>query len=155
MKNFEEIIVTYHSDDIITYPEYKGKPYFSIQYEENGEHHVGYGTYNPQVLSNYIKDYFINVKEELENMKTEIDGKGLVDKLLEIDKDLIIGRDVYGNTTVCFKYGYIKEGDVLIGSYGRGKTFGEAVIDYCKQISGKILVFEYPKGRRETIKILI
>ena len=28
MKNFEGIIVTYHSDDIIPYPEYKGKPYF-------------------------------------------------------------------------------------------------------------------------------
>ena len=75
MRNFEEIIVTYHSDDIIPYPEYKGKPYFSIQYEENGEHHVGYGTYNPQVLSNYIKDYFnsrAGIVEELEEIKAEI-----------------------------------------------------------------------------------
>ena len=75
MKNFEGIIVTYHSDDIIPYPEYKGKPYFSIQYEENGEHHVGYGTYNPQVLSNYIKDYFnsrASIVEELEKIKTEM-----------------------------------------------------------------------------------
>lgn len=64
MRNFEKIIVTYLSDDIIPYPEYKGKPYFSIRYEENGEHHVGYGTYNPQVLSNYIKDYFINVEAD-------------------------------------------------------------------------------------------
>ena len=75
MKNFEGIIVTYHSDDIIPYPEYKGKPYFSIQYEENGEHHVGYGTYNPQVLSNYIKDYFnsrASIVEELESLKAEI-----------------------------------------------------------------------------------
>lgn len=82
-------------------------------------------------------------------------NKGLIDKLLETDKDLIIGRDVYDNTTVCFRYGYIKDGDVLIGSCGRGKTFGEAVEDYCRQISGKTLVFDYPEGRRETIKILI
>ena len=76
MKNFEGIIVTYHSDDIIPYPEYKGKPYFSIQYEENGEHHVGYGTYNPQVLSNYIKDYFngrASIIEELEKIKAKIE----------------------------------------------------------------------------------
>lgn len=75
MKNFEKIIVTYHSDDIIPYPEYKGKPYFSIQYEENGEHHIGYGTYNPQVLSGYIKDYFndrASMVEELEKAKEEI-----------------------------------------------------------------------------------
>lgn len=82
-------------------------------------------------------------------------SKRLVDKLLETGNDLIIGRDVYGYTTVCFEYGYIKEGDVLIGSCGRGKTFGEAVIDYCRQISGKTLVFDCPNGKRETIKILI
>lgn len=82
MKNFEGIIVTYHSDDIIPYPEYKGKPYFSIQYEENGEHHVGYGTYNPQVLSNYIKDYFnsrASIVEELEEIKSEINAKERVE----------------------------------------------------------------------------
>ena len=82
-------------------------------------------------------------------------NKGLVDKLLETGKDLVIGKDIEGNTTVCFEYGYIKEGIVLIGSCGRGKTFGEAVVDYCRQISGKTLVFDYPGGKRETIKILI
>lgn len=76
MKKFEEIIVTYHSDDIIPYPEYKGKPYFSIKYEENGEHYVGYGTYNPQVLSNYIKDYFndrASMVEEFEKLEAEFE----------------------------------------------------------------------------------
>jgi len=73
MRNFEEIIVTYYPDHMIPYPEYKGKPYFSIQYEENGEHHVGYGTFSPQVLSGYIKDYFngrASIVEALENQKT-------------------------------------------------------------------------------------
>ena len=75
MRNLEEIIVTYHSDDIIPYPEYKGKPYFSIQYEENGEHYIGYGTYSPQVLSGYIRDYFngkASIVEELEKIKAEM-----------------------------------------------------------------------------------
>ena len=92
MKNFEGIIVTYHSDDIIPYPEYKGKPYFSIQYEENGEHHVGYGTYNPQVLSNYIKDYFngrASIVEELEKIKVEIR------KLTDINPDYPMDRTIH------------------------------------------------------------
>ena len=85
-------------------------------------------------------------------------NKGLVEKLLETDKDLIVSKDVYGNTTVHFRYSYYsytEDGDVLVGGCGRGKTFGEAVVDYCRKINGKTLVFEYPKGRRETIKILI
>jgi len=80
MRKFEKLIVTYHSDDIIPYPEYKGKPYFSIQYEENGEHYIGYGTYNPQVLSGYIKDYFngrASMVEELEKIKAEINKQSL------------------------------------------------------------------------------
>lgn len=59
VKEFEGIEVTYPPEDICTYPEYKGKPYFGIRYRENGESIVGYGTYNPQVLSKYLKDYFI------------------------------------------------------------------------------------------------
>lgn len=59
VKEFEGIEVTYPPEDICTYPEYKGKPYFGIRYRENGESIVGYGTYNPQVLSRYLKDYFI------------------------------------------------------------------------------------------------
>ena len=82
-------------------------------------------------------------------------NKGVVDKLLETGKNLAVRTDTNGNTTVCFENGYIKDGNFLIGSCGRGKTFGEAVEDYCRQISGKTLVFDYPGGRRETIKILI
>lgn len=103
MRNFEEIIVTYHSDDIIPYPEYKGKPYFSIQYEENGEHHVGYGTYNPQVLSDYIKDYFngrASIVEELEHLKAVIRFNGLYNEQIEDLIDIEIkgwkGGENYG-----------------------------------------------------------
>ena len=54
---FQEIIVEY--PPISTYPEYKGKPYFSIKYTENGQGFIGYGTYNPEVLSEYLKKYFM------------------------------------------------------------------------------------------------
>ena len=56
---FEEIVVSYPPTEICTYPEYKGKPYFQIKYEENGQHIVGFGTYKPEVLSGYLRDYFI------------------------------------------------------------------------------------------------
>ena len=58
-KNFEEIVVEYPPAELCTYPEYRGKPYFSIKYEENGEHIIGFGTYNQEVLSRYLREYFI------------------------------------------------------------------------------------------------
>lgn len=58
-KKFEEIVVEYPPAELCTYPEYRGKPYFSIMYEENGKHIVGYGTYKPEVLSRYLQEDFI------------------------------------------------------------------------------------------------
>lgn len=55
-RQFEEIIVEYPE---ITDREHKGKPYYSIKYVEGGEKYIGYGTYKIDVLSSYIKDYFI------------------------------------------------------------------------------------------------
>ena len=56
-RTFQAIIVEYPS--ISTYPEHEGKPYFSIKYTENGQGFIGYGTYNPEVLSGYLKKYFM------------------------------------------------------------------------------------------------
>ena len=58
-RQFEEIVVEYPNPDLCSYPEYKGKPYFSIHYTENGKDFIGYGTYNPEVLSNFLKEYFM------------------------------------------------------------------------------------------------
>lgn len=58
-RKFEEIVVEYPPADLCTYPEYRGKPYFSIKYEENGEHFIGFGTYKPDVFSRYLQEYFI------------------------------------------------------------------------------------------------
>ena len=54
---FKGIAVEYPSYN--TYPEYIGKPYFSIKYTENGQEFIGYGTYKPEVLSEYLKEYFM------------------------------------------------------------------------------------------------
>lgn len=63
-RKFIRIITRYLPDDIVCYEEYKGKPYFSIEYQENEETIVGFGTYNPDVLSSYLRDYFSMRGEE-------------------------------------------------------------------------------------------
>lgn len=60
-RKFLEIVTKYPK--ICAYPEYEGKPYYSIKYEENGETIVGFGTYKPDVLSQYLREYFISSAE--------------------------------------------------------------------------------------------
>lgn len=58
-RTFVELVVTYPDTELCTYKEFKGKPYYSIKYIENGETYVGYGTYKPEVLSQYLREYFM------------------------------------------------------------------------------------------------
>ena len=58
-REFQEIVVKYPPEDLCIYPEYKGKPYFSIKYKEGNDYIIGYGTYNPKVFSKYLRDYFL------------------------------------------------------------------------------------------------
>ena len=76
VREFEGIEVTYPPEDICIYPEYKGKPYFGIKYKENGEEIVGYGTYNPEVLSRYLKNYFISTTRNLPSLSPQEPRKG-------------------------------------------------------------------------------
>ena len=59
VREFEEIVIKYPPEDLCTYPEYKGKPYFSIKYKEGNDYIIGFGTYNPKVFSRYLRDYFM------------------------------------------------------------------------------------------------
>ncbi len=78
VREFEELVVEYPPEDLCPYPEYKGKPYFGIKYKENGEEIVGYGTYKPQILSRYLKDYFMpTIKNDLaHNLCNSCTNKG-------------------------------------------------------------------------------
>ncbi len=58
-REFIEIVVEYPPADLCTYPEYRGKPYFSIKYREKGNGYVGFGTYKIEMLSQWIKEYFM------------------------------------------------------------------------------------------------
>ena len=59
-RKFEGIVVEYPPAELCIYPEYKGKPYYNIKYRENDKECVGFGTYNPEVLSQFIKEYFMS-----------------------------------------------------------------------------------------------
>ena len=61
-REFIEIVVEYPKT--CDYPEWEGKPYYSIAFREDGQTFIGYGTYNPAVLSRYIRQYFLGQEEE-------------------------------------------------------------------------------------------
>ena len=67
-KKFIEIVAEYSAT--CTYPEYEGKPYYSIRYEENGEKFEGFGTYKLEVLSKYICEYFIEEVKDNEKVQS-------------------------------------------------------------------------------------
>ena len=46
---------------------------------------------------------------------------------------------------VSFNKGYVIGGGCTIGAHGNGKTPDEAIKEYCKKISGEILVFGFSK----------
>jgi len=100
-REFIEIVVEYPPADLCTYPEYRGKPYFSIKYRENGKTYVGFGTYKIEMLSQWIKEYFmpsIQPKTD-EPMQVELEGDGYSDGKLVYD---------YGKCPKCdwqFEYG--------------------------------------------------
>ena len=60
MRTFVELVERYEDPEFCPYPEYKGKPYYSIKYIENGEEYVGYSTYSLRVISEFLKKYFIS-----------------------------------------------------------------------------------------------
>ena len=71
-RTFVGLEVRYPDPEVCPYKEYKGKPYYSIKYIEDGVGHVGYGTYNPEVLSQYLREYFMPLGYE-EGKKEETD----------------------------------------------------------------------------------
>lgn len=96
MKKFIRILTTYFSDETVVYPEYRGKPYFEIEYEENGERYIGFGTNNPEIFSGYLRDDFIDSKPE---------GKWIARE----DMDYVDKNKVVHNHFECSKCGLIHD----------------------------------------------
>ena len=78
----------------------------------------------------------------------------LLNDMLKID-DIRIWDLPDDKIGLCFEnFSYTKDGNFLIGEFGRGRTFEEALKDYSRIISGKTLV-SHPDGEnRKEIKIL-
>jgi len=97
-RTFVELLVHYPHPDVCTYPEYKGKPYYSIKYIEDGECFVGFGTYKPEVLSQYLRDYFMPSAqlEERTEKRTETRACDLISRQAAIDaiEQLVIPEDM-------------------------------------------------------------
>lgn len=71
---------------------------------------------------------------------------GLVMKISERKKPVGDPSRYYAS----FKSAEVKDGPVLIGKYGNGKTPEEAIKEYAKEIDMKILVIDaFGPGRRE------
>ena len=71
MRTFVELVERYINPEFCPYPEYKGKPYYSIKYIENGEEYVGYSSYSLQVISEFLKKYFISSALEKQERETQ------------------------------------------------------------------------------------
>ena len=109
IREFEEIIVEYPPEDLCAYPEYKGKPYFSIKYKEGNGHFIGYGTYKPEVFSRFLRDYFMPSVTSIYRDRTVQD---FVDKCRECGKQRWIPcserlPDERKDCIVTFKDGYV------------------------------------------------
>ena len=73
-----------------------------------------------------------------------------VDRLLSLSFEcLCVSKNIYGKIIVHYKNGYIKDGGLLVGTFGSGSTFEEACEDYIDKICGKTLLFDHPQRRKE------
>ena len=59
---FEKLICANHN----------GRPYYEIQYIENGERHIGYSSYSLDVISEYLTNYFMSDEIKVPNSNSEI-----------------------------------------------------------------------------------
>lgn len=62
----------------------------------------------------------------------------------------VVDKNVY-----CVKYEWadVKDGDVLVGTFGRGTDFESACEDYLNKIRGKTLVFNH-FGKNKEVTVL-
>lgn len=77
------------------------------------------------------------------------------DILLSLNRHLDVWK-VDHNTVVCVSYerSEVKDGPVLVGTYGKGRDFESACDDYLAQIRGKMLVFDACTDHRKEVTVL-
>jgi len=75
-------------------------------------------------------------------------------RLLNLNEHLEVWRIPSGEICVAYENCEISDGVALIGMFGTGWTFEEAVDDYFEKISGKKLVFNSCTDRRKEVRVL-
>ena len=100
MRTFVELVERYINPEFRPYPEYKGKPYYSIKYIENGEEYVGYSTYSLRVMSEFLKKYFISPALEKQEKDRWIP---VTERLPEYEKEVLTCGD-NGDISVGYLY---------------------------------------------------
>ena len=90
MRTFIELVERYVDPELCPYPEYKGKPFYSIKYIENGEEYVGYSTYSLQVMSGFLKKYFMSPALEKQEADRWIP---VTERLPENKKKVLVSYD--------------------------------------------------------------
>ena len=75
-------------------------------------------------------------------------------RLLNLNKRLIVGKDVDGQIYVHYEGCDVKGNGVLISICGRGTCFDLACEDYLTKISGKTLVFNAESSDRHEVVVL-
>lgn len=63
--------------------------------------------------------------------------------------DVIVEPNDYGQISVYFKNGYIKDGPGMVAVCGHGETVEEAAADYYNFVVGKCIIIDDPHDRRE------
>ena len=76
------------------------------------------------------------------------------EKLLNLDKRMIVDKNVHAKVYVNYENCNVKDDCFLIGVFGTGRDFEEACEDYLNQISGKTIVFNAESSKREEVKVL-
>ena len=109
LKNGEDSLVRAVSDDteesdckldlifeeLIVEKDIRERPYYSIQYRENGESHVGYGSYSMSVISDYLKHYFgIRTSSKMEQVDS-ISRQTVLDEIDDVEDECDETGDIY------------------------------------------------------------
>lgn len=61
-------------------------------------------------------------------------------------QNLDVGMDIYGRVTLHFDHGFVKDGPLLIGECGRGKTVEDAAEDYYRTNLKNLVNYGINKG---------
>ncbi len=77
-----------------------------------------------------------------------------IERLLSLGKRFEVWKLPGEKIAVAYQDCYVKDGMFLVDTFGVGTSFDEACADYMQKISGKTIVFDGTKRKREEVRVL-